>query len=86
MRIYLQMPSLEGKPPRFYHLFLQADLIEGWTLVKEWGFQGSGGRLKREHYPDYNAAENALMQSRDAQLKRGYRVVFMEGQRLPGTD
>ncbi|ALP54188.1 hypothetical protein Tel_14150 [Candidatus Tenderia electrophaga] len=81
MRIYLQLPPLEGKPPRFYHLFLHADLIAGWTLVKEWGFQGSGGRLKREHYPDYDTAETALMQSRDTQLKRGYRVVFMEGQR-----
>ncbi len=81
MRIYMQMAAFEDKPPRFYHLFLQPDLIEGWTLVKEWGFQGSGGRLKKEHYPGYDEAEKALMLSRDAQAKRGYRVVFVEGQR-----
>ncbi len=81
MRIYMQLPVTEGKPPRFYHLFLQPDLIDGWNLVKESGFQGSGGRLKRDHYPDYESAENALIKSRDAQSKRGYQVVFMEGQR-----
>lgn len=81
MRIYMQMPALEGRPPRFYHLFLQPDLLGGWSLVKEWGLQGSGGRVKREHYEDYAAAEMALMAGRDAQTKRGYRVVFAEGQR-----
>lgn len=81
MRIYLQMPAEEGKPLRFYHLFLQPDLLDGWSLVKEWGYQGSGGRLKREHYPDYGAAEQALLNGRDAQIKRGYRVVFVQGQK-----
>ena len=86
MRIYMQMPAMEDKPTRFYHLFLQPDLLDGWTLVKEWGFQGSGGRLKREHYPDYDKAETAMMHSRDAQTKRGYQVVFIEGQRGPSAD
>ena len=81
MRIYMQLPAIEEKPPRFYHLFLQPDLLDGWNLVKEWGFQGSGGRLVREHYTDYDAAEAAMMKSRDAQIKRGYRTVFMEGRR-----
>jgi predicted DNA-binding WGR domain protein len=81
MRIYMQMPALEGKPPRFYHLFLQPDLLEGWNLVRESGYQGSSGRVKREHYPDYEEAEAAMLQSRDAQIKRGYRVVFVEGRR-----
>jgi len=81
MRIYMQLPAIEDKPLRFYHLFLQPDLIDGWTLVKEWGYQGSSGRLKREHYPGYEAAEAAMMKSRDAQIKRGYRTVFLEGQR-----
>lgn len=81
MRIYLQMPAEEEKGLRFYHLFLQPDLLEGWSLVKEWGYQGSGGRLKREHYPDYDVAEQALLKSRDYQLKRGYQVVFVQGQK-----
>jgi predicted DNA-binding WGR domain protein len=80
MRIYMQMPALEDKPPRFYHLFLQKELLEGWSLVKEWGFQGNGGRVKREHFNSRDAAEAALIAGRDAQVERGYRVVFIQGQ------
>ncbi len=81
MRIYLQMPADDEKALRFYHLFLQPDLLDGWSLVKESGYQGSSGRLKREYYPDYDAAEQALLKSRDSQLKRGYQVVFVQGQK-----
>ena len=80
MRIYMQIPPQGDRPPRYYHLHLQEDLIEGWTLVREWGFQGAGGRLLREHFPDRESAEAALIDIRDEQLKRGYRVVFMQAQ------
>jgi predicted DNA-binding WGR domain protein len=83
MRIYMQIPPMDDRPPRYYHLHLQEDLLEGWTLVREWGFQGAGGRLVREHYQDREAAETALLKVRDEQLKRGYRVVFMHGQTVP---
>lgn len=79
MRIYMQTPVVDDRPPRYYHLHLQEDLLEGWTLVREWGFQGSGGRIKRDHFLDRESAEQALMQSRDEQIKRGYRVVFLQG-------
>lgn len=78
MRLYMQIPPEADKPPRYYHLHLQEDLIEGWTLVREWGYQGAGGRLMKEHFPDRDSAQEALMRVRDEQLKRGYRVVFME--------
>jgi len=80
MRIYMQIPPEGDKAPRYYHLHLQEDLLEGWTLVREWGYQGAGGRLKREQFGDRETAEAALLNARDQQLKRGYRVVFMQGQ------
>lgn len=80
MRIYLQTPAAPDQAPRYYHLFLQKDLISGWNLVKEWGFQGASGRLKREHYDNRDAAEQALLKSRDQQIARGYRVMFVQGQ------
>ncbi|MDZ4262251.1 MAG: WGR domain-containing protein [Pseudomonadota bacterium] len=86
MRVYMQIPALEDKPPRFYHLILQKDLLEGWSLVREWGFQGSGGRVKREHYGNRDAAEAALIAGRDAQVQRGYRVVFVQGQQASEAD
>ncbi|MGE0079956.1 MAG: WGR domain-containing protein [Thiohalomonadaceae bacterium] len=84
MRIYMQTPVTDEHPPRFYHLFLQSDLLEGWTLVREWGFQGSPGRVAREHFETREVAQEALMRHRDAQLGRGYRVVFAKGDDLPG--
>ena len=80
MRIYMQIPPSEDGPPRFYHLHLQEDLLEGWTLVREWGFQGSGGRVLRDHYIDRESAQQAMLNIRDAQLRKGYRVVFMQGE------
>lgn len=80
MRIYMQTPVLDDKPPRYYQLLLQEDLLEGWTLVREWGQTGSSGRVKRDHFPSMDEAQAAMLRVRDAQLERGYRVVFMEGQ------
>jgi len=79
MRVYMQMIEDPEKAPRFYMLMLQEDLIDGWTLVREWGQQGSPGRVKRDHFDSHGDAEHALLKVRDAQLKRGYRVVYMRG-------
>jgi len=79
MRVYLQIVPEQDKAPRFYQLVLQEDLINGWTLVREWGQQGSPGRVKKDHFTSREEALNALLQVRDAQLKRGYQVVYMRG-------
>lgn len=81
MRIYLQITDGESRVPRYYQLLLQQDLLGGWTLVREWGQQGSGGRIKREHFETREGAEAALMAARDAQVGKGYRVVFVQGER-----
>lgn len=83
MRIYMQTQIGADAAPRYYHLHLQEDLLEGWTLVREWGYQGSSGRVVREHFPAREQAENALLKVRDEQLKRGYRVVFIQGLEQP---
>ncbi len=79
----MQIPALDGKAPRYYQLALQQDLLAGWTLVREWGQQGSPGRLKRDHFPDRESALEAMLRVRDTQLQRGYKVVFMQGQETP---
>jgi len=78
MRIYMQIPPEGDKAPRYYHFHLQEDLLEGWTLIREWGYQGASGRVKKEHFQDREAAEATLMRARDEQIKRGFRVVFMQ--------
>jgi len=67
------------KKPRFYQLVLQEDLINGWTLVREWGNQGSAGRVKKDHFPTRDGALTALLKVRDTQVKRGFKVVYMRG-------
>lgn len=79
MRVYLQATFEVDKPPRYYQLLLQEDLIAGWTLVREWGQQGTAGRIKRDHFASLEEAQKALLLVRDAQVKRGYQVVFMRG-------
>ncbi len=80
MRIYMQLPSADERPPRFYQLVLQKDLLGGWTLIRESGAQGGPGRVQRQHFEDHDSALDALVQWRDRQLRKGYRVVFAEGE------
>jgi predicted DNA-binding WGR domain protein len=84
MRIYLQIPASGDQPPRYCQLLLQEDLLGGWTLIRETGRQDAGGRSKREHFINHDAAERALIKARDSQVARGYRVVFVEGDRDSG--
>ena len=83
MRIYLQNLPAPDQRPRFYHLILQPDLLGGWSLIRESGYQGAPGRVQRQHYETLEDAESAMIKCRDSQLKRGYRVVFMQGQERP---
>lgn len=85
MRIYMQIPAMENQLPRFYQIHLEPDMFEGWMIVKEWGHQGSPGRVKKEHYTSLDQAEQAFEESRDAQIKRGYRIVFAQGAPNPGA-
>jgi predicted DNA-binding WGR domain protein len=80
MHIYMQNIAADKKIPRFYHLLLQKDLLEGWTLIREWGAQGSPGRVKRDHHLTREDAIAALISVRDAQLRRGFQVVFAQGE------
>lgn len=82
MRVFMQLIDEPDKAPRFYHLLLQEDLIDGWTLVREWGQQGLPGRVKKDHFDTRDDAERALIKVRDAQVGRGYRVVYMQGTEL----
>ena len=82
MRIYMQSQASDDQLPRFYQIHLEPDLLDGWMLIKEWGHQGSPGKVKKEHYSDAEAAQQAALATRDAQLKRGYRVVFIQGTKL----
>jgi predicted DNA-binding WGR domain protein len=79
MRIYMQTIQSQEHPLRFYQLHLQQDLLGSWVLVRESGFQGNRGQVKRSYFKQRSEAEQAMARLRDMQAKRGYQVVFMEG-------
>ena len=82
MHIYMQNIAVDRKSPRYYHLMLQQDLLEGWTLIREWGIQGSPGRVKRDHHLTREDALTALVDVRNVQLRRGFQVVFTQGEEI----
>ncbi|MDH5408460.1 MAG: WGR domain-containing protein, partial [Gammaproteobacteria bacterium] len=82
MRIYMQTVAEQDKAPRYYQLNIQQDLIEGWTLVREWGKLGAGGRVKHDHFESLENALEACIKVRDVQLERGYQLMFTQGQEL----
>ena len=80
MRIYLQLNDPENEQrARYYQICVQADLLGGWSLVKEWGAQGSPGRVTTEFHPSFDEAQLAMYKTRDQQIKRGYKVMFIQG-------
>lgn len=81
MRIYLQMPAADTRVVRYYQLILEPDLLGGWMLVREWGQQGAASRVKRDYFTTWDAAEAALSSARDSQIAKGYRIVFVQGER-----
>jgi predicted DNA-binding WGR domain protein len=83
MRIYMQTQPAATESPRYYEIVLQQDLLGGWTLYREWGQQGGRSSSKREVYLERDDALNAFAQARDAQVKRGFRVVFSQGLEAP---
>jgi hypothetical protein len=79
MRLYLQTVPGNVDAPRYVQITLEQDLLGGWTLYRESGNQGGRASLKREQYLERDEAIAAFEKARDAQLKRGFRVMFAQG-------
>jgi predicted DNA-binding WGR domain protein len=83
MRIFLQTKPESTEAPRYYQIVLQQDLLGGWTLTREWGLQGGRISVKRETYLERDDALAAFEQARDAQIKRGFKLMFSQGADSP---
>lgn len=79
MRLYLQTLPASAEAPRYVQIVLEQDLLGGWTLYREAGTQGGKATLKREQFLERDVAIAAFEKTRDAQLRRGYRVMFAQG-------
>lgn len=83
MRLLLQQKPLAGEAPKYVQLMLQQDLLGGWALLRESGLIGGKTQFKREQYLDRDAALAAFERARDAQLRKGFLVMFAQGADAP---
>lgn len=80
MRLLLQQRPQGPEAPRFVQLMLQPDLLGGWTLLRETGQIGGRSTVRRDQFLDRGEAFAALESARDAQIKRGFHLMFAEGE------
>lgn len=81
--MFLQQPPAPGVPPRFCQLILQADLLGGYTLLRETGEVGGKSQVRRSVHVDREDAVAAFETARDREIKRGMRITFAEGVQPP---
>jgi predicted DNA-binding WGR domain protein len=58
---------------RFYAVALQADLLAGWAVVREWGRIGSPGTIRVDLHQDLPPALAAAERMAGRKRGRGYR-------------
>jgi predicted DNA-binding WGR domain protein len=58
---------------RFYAVALQADLLAGWTVVREWGRIGSPGTVRVDLHQDLVPALAAAERVTKRKRGRGYQ-------------
>ncbi len=75
----MQTRPVDNEAPRYYEIVLQQDLLGGWSLYREWGQPGARSSSKREVYLERDGAIAAFEHARDAQVKRGFHVMFSKG-------
>ena len=83
MRLLLQQRPSAGEAARYVQLTLQQDLLGGWTLLREMGQIGGKSQLRREQYLERAAALTAFEAARDAQVRKGFLVMFAQGADAP---
>lgn len=83
MRLLLQQPPIANEAPRYVQLVLQQDLLGGWTLLRESGQIGGKSQLRREQFLEHEAALAAFEKARDAQVRKGFQVMFTQGSEAP---
>lgn len=83
MRLLLQQRPDGREAPRFVQIQLQPDLLGGWELLRETGQTGGRSTLRRSLFPDQATALLALEKERDAQLKKGFQLMFAQGADAP---
>lgn len=79
MQTYLEKRDPRKNVVRYYCIAVQPNLFGEWTLHREWGRIGQGGRIRTEWFLDEEEAQIELEKIEDTKRRRGY---FVEPQQL----
>ncbi|ASM74686.1 MULTISPECIES: WGR domain-containing protein [Roseobacteraceae] len=74
MQTYLEKRQPAKNVARFYRMAVMPNLFGEWTLYREWGRIGQGGRVWMDWFADESQAVAALITLETAKCKRGYWV------------
>lgn len=77
---YLEKRDPARNQARYYRLAILPNLFGEWSLAREWGRIGSGGRCRLDWYTTEAEAEGALLALEASKQRRGY---FLRPQQLP---
>lgn len=75
MQTYLEKCDIARNQARFYRMIVLPDLFGEWTLYREWGRIGEGGRVRMDHFTSEDQAVAALIGLETAKRRRGYWVL-----------
>jgi len=62
----------ESNEDRFYHVHVSPTLFGEWSVVIEWGRNGSGGTVRFTNWPSEAEADKRAAQLANKKVKRGY--------------
>lgn len=72
--IYMTGTGVSGHS-RFYRVFVTADLLGGWSLVREWGEQGAAGQTKIDWIENLQDALVRLNMVVKRKFRQGFKLV-----------
>jgi len=72
MQSYLEKRDPAKNLARFYSLMLLPNLFGEWSLQREWGRIGQGGKVRILHFPSQEEAAQAFLKLEAAKKGRGY--------------
>jgi predicted DNA-binding WGR domain protein len=72
--IYLTRHDPSRNLARFYRMFIAPNLWGEWTLFREWGRIGQGGKVRADVHANVGAALLAMQELVRAKKKRGYEA------------
>ena len=74
MQTYLEKQQAAKNVFRYYRMEVSVNLFGEWTLHREWGRIGRGGRNRMDWFASKDQAEAALISQETLKRKRGYWV------------